>query len=81
MRKYTEDVEIQQTLDLYRYRGFPSIYSFKKETEYKKYELHYDIEKQLSYIIFEGKRMYMTRDFSGYTIEDGKKFVSYIWYE
>lgn len=79
--KYTEDVEIQRALDLYRYRGFPGIYSFKKETEYKKYELHYDTEKQLSYIIFEGKRMYMTRDFSGYTIEDGKKIVSDIWYE
>lgn len=79
--KGTTDIEIKEILDKFNKTGFPGIYSFEYETLPKNYELYYDEEKSLYYVIFENKRMYMKRGFSGFTVKDGKKIIDDIWGE
>ncbi len=62
--KNTEDIEIKQYISNMKNKKWISIYSFDFCEKHGLREVFKDSEDDLPYILFEGKRMYLTRDYS-----------------
>lgn len=78
--KNTEDIEIKQYISNMKNKKWISIYSFDFCEKHGLREVFKDSEDDLPYILFEGKRMYLTRDYKFIT-QDGMKYTGDFWGE
>lgn len=76
----SEDKEIQEILDKIRAKNKLDVFYYQPEAEWKWYEAFYDEKKDLHYILFEEKKMYISRNYE-FRMLDGKKYVHDIWRE
>jgi len=76
----SEDKEIQKILDKIKRENRLDIFYYQPESEWKCYEAFYDEKKDLHYILFEEKKMYISRNYEFQTL-DGRKYVHDIWRE
>lgn len=54
---------------------------FQPVREKRLYEVHFDNEAEMNYVIFEEKRMYLSRNYQEYIMKGDKKYINDIWYE
>ncbi len=76
----SNDKEIQDMLNVMKERDEVQVFYFKEKIKWKPYEAHYDRDRDLYYILFEGKRVYIKRNVELNTIGE-RKFFRDIWYE
>ncbi|RKI40750.1 hypothetical protein D7V86_17145 [bacterium D16-51] len=76
----SNDKEIQSILNKIRTKNKLNIFYYQPEADWRWYEAFYDIKKDLYYIYFEEKKMYISRNYNLEVI-DGKKYVHDIWRE
>lgn len=78
----TSDMEISSFLEnmIQRGGGEPLVYAYNPVKQDELREALYDENKQLYYIWFEGKRLYLKRDYC-FTLMDGRRYVSDLWQE
>ncbi len=78
----TNDAELQEILHRIEEDRGINVYYFRPEGKQEQWdEVFYDAKAQLHYIFFEGKRMYLKRDFHGIEERDGKKYVRNMYEE
>lgn len=78
----SDDADIKEIL--YRIQKQRDVNVFYYESSLKEevwHEVHFDENAQLQYIYFEGKRMYLKRNFSGVEVRNGKSYVRDIYEE
>lgn len=56
------------------------IFFFEPQMPYRNYKAYYDDGKDLYFVMFEGKRMYLKRNYKFIDI-DGQKYTGDFWYE
>lgn len=80
--KYTDtyDTEIKSFLHIMEQQKEPCVYAYNPVKKDKIREAFYDVKKHLYYILFEGKRLYLARNFR-FTVLNGKKYICDLWQE
>lgn len=58
-----------------------TVYNYEPSKKSEYYKVCKDIEHNFNYIMFEGKRMYLSKKFDGYIWRDKECYVSDIWQE
>lgn len=76
----SDNAEIHSILERIKVKNKLDIFYYQPGAEWKWYEAFYDVKKDLYYIYFEEKKMYIKRD-SEFQIIDGKKYYRDIWRE
>lgn len=76
----TSDEEIKLFLMNINQRGEPCVYAYNPAKKEKPRETFYDGEKDLHYVWFEGKKLYLARNYE-FTIKDGKMYANGLWQE
>lgn len=71
----TDDPELMEILHRIREQYGLGVFYFDPDQKDVWNEVFFDEEAQLQYIFFEGKRMYLKRDFYGIEERNGKKYV------
>lgn len=82
INKYADihDVEVQSFLAVVKQQKKPCIYAYNSAKQNEIREAFYDEKKDLYYVLFEEKRLYLAREYA-FTIINGKKYVSDLWQE
>lgn len=76
----SDDKEIDEILENMKEKEDVDVFYFKEKQKWTSYEAYYDATKDLYYILFEGKRVYIKRNMELQTIGK-RKFFRDIWYE
>lgn len=77
---YTSDDEIKSFLSIMKQKNELCVYAYTPVNKEEIREAYYDQEEELYYVWFEGKRLYLARNY-GFTVNNGKKYVSNLWQE
>lgn len=78
--KDSTDKEVQDFLDIFRKKQELSVFAYKENRIEQPREVFYDENRDLNYIFFEDKKMYLSRK-KKLEIIGNKKYVSNIWQE
>lgn len=78
--KDVNDEEIKLFLDKMFHRNYVNMFYFEPEVPQKWYEAFWDESIQMYYVLFEGKRMYLKKDYP-FIEKKGKKYAQDFWYE
>lgn len=76
----TQDVEINSFLDIMGRQKEPCVYAYNPVRKDEIREAFYDGKKDLYYVIFEEKRLYLAKNYRFFII-NGKKYVRDLWQE
>lgn len=76
----TSDKEILSFLHIMQHKKEPCVYAYNPIEQYDRKEAIYDEHKDLYYIWFEDKRLYLSPDYK-FIIKNGKKYVNDMWRE
>ena len=76
----TSDEEIKSFLHVMERQKEIHVYSYNPTKQYEIMEALYDRKKDLYYVDFEGKRLYLAKNYE-FIIKDEKRYVSNLWQE
>lgn len=76
----TSDDETKSFLHIMNQQNEPCVYAYKPAGQYGWKEAVYDENKDLYYVWFEGKRLYLSPEYK-FTIKDGKRYAYDFWWE
>lgn len=74
--KLCEDEEIKKIIRKVKAFPRPQVYNFDPVSLHKNLEVFSDDSSGLNYIIFENKRMYLSREYQYFFEREGKKYIS-----
>ena len=72
IKAFLEEMDTKFAVEIFAYN--PKIVDVDRE-------MFYDECKELYYVDFEGKRMYLAASFQNYVVKDGKKYARNLWQE
>lgn len=76
----TCDIEIQSFLTIMKQHKNPCVYAYNPVRRDVFREAFYDEEKGLYYVFFEGKRLYLAKNYK-FIKNNGRKYVGNLWQE
>lgn len=81
MYRANEDKEIQKFMNIFMSQPTLEIYAFEPNEIFMEMEIFYDNDLGLRYVIFEGKRLYLSRKCNTFQGKNGKEYIRNIWEE
>jgi hypothetical protein len=79
--KYRNDKEATLFIDKMYDKNYINMFYFEPNVPERWYEAFWDEDKQLYYVLFEGKPMYLKRTDPPIVEKNGKKYTHDFWYE
>ncbi len=78
--KFSKDVEVRSFLENMKNQRNPGVYSYNPMKKHEMMEAFYDKNKQLYYVLFEEKKLYLASNYI-FTVKNGKKYINNVWQE
>lgn len=78
--KYSTVQDAEQFLRIMNSREGIEVYGFEPKNNEPLYEVFYDYEAEMNYVLFEKKRMYLANSQEAMVV-DGKRYIKNIWFE
>lgn len=76
----TTDDEIKSFLQIMKQQNEPCVYAYNPAEQYGLREAVYDEDKDLYFVWFEGKRLYLSSEYK-FTMKNGKRYAYDFWWE